>query len=382
MSRIPTISTALSRAPASTSDATNALPTDFCPVCKRVRYLNTSMKFQINPECYHAMCSQCVDNIFKSGPTQCPYPACKKTLRYKGFHEAYFGDLAVEREVDIRRRVTTVFNNTQDDFETLRDYNDYLQKVEDLTFDLVNGGEEERKRGEKELLAWEQQHKAEIEKNKKKGRDIEVARVRRLADAEAASKRRKAEQQREEAEARDEEAKLNREVMEALSRGETGGAAAIQEKILAKKKAKLAQINASHFSASLDAQAPSLSIRGLRQKKTGPSADEEDLDKPYDPFAGVDLAPGRFVLRDNYENPFLDAARTKEDHRVPGYNVQEYVSRAMFEAFAGLGVMIDDEKADNQRTAGTAGAREAAERNKTTGSLATGLRMEVDDVFV
>lgn len=40
--------------------------------------------------------------------------------------------------MDIRRRVLRDFCKTQDDFTTLRDYNDYLELVEDIIFNLAN----------------------------------------------------------------------------------------------------------------------------------------------------------------------------------------------------------------------------------------------------
>ncbi|EQL02398.1 kinase [Ophiocordyceps sinensis CO18] len=127
------------------ASSSNSLPPpssdqdETCPVCKTTRYFNRDMEFRINPECYHRMCKTCVERIFKDGPNQCPYAGCHKTLRLRGFKAAFFGDLGVEREVDIRRRVAHVFNKVEDDFETLRDYNDYLDMVECLTDDLVNG---------------------------------------------------------------------------------------------------------------------------------------------------------------------------------------------------------------------------------------------------
>lgn len=360
----------------------NVIPEDVCPVCKRNRYLNTSMTFKINPECYHPMCSQCVETIFKSGPAQCPHAVCNKTLRLKGFREAMFSDLTIQREVDIRKRVVAVFNNTQDDFETLRDYNNYLQDVEDLTFSLVYGEDDDRMEAEAKLVDYEQQHKAEIERNKKKGSEADALRIKRQREAEAAAASRKAELQQQEDDSRAEEAKLNQEVMEALQRGESGSAKEIQDRIMAKKKAKLATMNGSHFGTSLDAGSRGISIRGLRQKKTGPSADEEDRNKPYSPYAGIHLEPSRYTLHNDYENPHLVKAKTDKSHQVGGYSTQEYMARAMFEAFAGLGVVVGEEKASQQKSTGTVGARDAAARNRTSGPLTTGSRTAVDDVFV
>ncbi|KAI0881585.1 CDK-activating kinase assembly factor MAT1-domain-containing protein [Annulohypoxylon maeteangense] len=395
----------MSRKPVPTTtnpDAHNAapaamIPDDVCPVCRRQKYFNPDLEFLINPECYHPMCQRCVEHIFGKGPAQCPHPGCIKTLRQRGFHSAFFKDLKVEREVDVRRRVQAVFNMTEDDFVSIRDYNDYLQQVEDLTFDLVQGGDADRKAAEKKLLAYEQKHREDIEKNKRRGREAETIRKQRsAADAEAARQRR-LEEQREEERARAEEASINAEVMEALARGEPGSAAEIQARIVAQKRARVAEIAGSHFSSLINTSSnPTkprpgsnlLSIRGLKDK----NARDEDAEyylRPYDPFAGLDLQPSRYKLRNagaasEYANPWLDRARSADDHKVPGYSTQEYVARAMFEAFAGLGVVVGEEKADAARAVGTSGAEVAAKTGRTGGmDVDKGVgRMDVDDVFV
>ncbi|OTA94081.1 hypothetical protein M434DRAFT_394983 [Hypoxylon sp. CO27-5] len=380
----------------STAAPSTEVPDKFCPVCRRQKYLNPDMSFLINPECYHPMCTGCVENIFGKGPAQCPYPGCTKTLRQRGFHSAFFRDLTVEREVDVRRRVQAVFNMTQDDFETLRDYNDYLQQVEDLTFDLVQGGEAERKEAEQKLLAYEQKHRDEIEKNKKRGREAENLRKQRDAAEAEAARRRRLEEQREEERARAEEASINAEVMEALARGEPGTAADIQARIVAQKRARVAEIAGSRFPSILNntttssktattttsskpptAPGPSnlLSIRGLKDKNAQKDDAADYYLRPYDPFAGLDLTPSRYALQDTaeYANPWLDEARSRDDHRVPGYSTREYVARALFEAFAGLGVVVVDEEKKKKKKADFA---EVAVTSERTGGMAVD-----DDVF-
>ncbi|KAI4869721.1 CDK-activating kinase assembly factor [Hypoxylon rubiginosum] len=388
---------------ATATEETFEIPAYSCPVCKRNRYLNPNIKFLINPECYHPMCDVCVSNIFSKGPSQCPYATCHKTLRERGFRSAFFNDLTVEREVDIRQRVQAVFNMAPDDFESLRAYNDYLQQVEDLTFDLVRGADPDRRRAEQELLAYEQKHRDDIEKNRRRGREAESLRRQRDADRAEAARLRRQEERREEERARAEEKTTNAEVMEALARGEPGSAAEITARIVAQKRARVAEIAGSHFSSLLDSSNPTaggssnslLSIRGLKDK-TLASRDSDDADeyyrRPYDPFAGLDLKPTRFALlppeqelqeqgqaANAYRHPWLEDARVRDDHRVPGYSTREYVARALFDAFAGLGVVVADDKADVPRDAGTAGAEAAAATGRTGGM---GVKMEVDDVFV
>ncbi|XP_027923639.1 uncharacterized protein LOC114181394 [Vigna unguiculata] len=43
------------------------------------------------------------------------------------------------KEIAIRRRISSIFNKREDDFPSLREYNDYLEEVEDMTFNLIEG---------------------------------------------------------------------------------------------------------------------------------------------------------------------------------------------------------------------------------------------------
>jgi len=43
------------------------------------------------------------------------------------------------KEIMIRRRISNIFNKREDDFPSLKEYNDYLEEVEDMIFNLVTG---------------------------------------------------------------------------------------------------------------------------------------------------------------------------------------------------------------------------------------------------
>uniref|UniRef100_A0A2P2PJC2 Uncharacterized protein MANES_14G112900 n=1 Tax=Rhizophora mucronata TaxID=61149 RepID=A0A2P2PJC2_RHIMU len=43
------------------------------------------------------------------------------------------------KEITIRKRISSIFNKREEDFPSLREYNDYLEEVEDMIFNLVNG---------------------------------------------------------------------------------------------------------------------------------------------------------------------------------------------------------------------------------------------------
>ena len=92
---------------------------DQCPVCKSDRYLNPKLRLLVS-SCYHKMsvvhalwlsktqwiinrCESCIDRLFTLGPAPCPI--CSKVLRKLAFAPQTFEDLAVEKEIVIRRRI-------------------------------------------------------------------------------------------------------------------------------------------------------------------------------------------------------------------------------------------------------------------------------------
>ncbi|PQE15802.1 CDK-activating kinase assembly factor MAT1 protein [Rutstroemia sp. NJR-2017a BBW] len=291
---------------------------DICPICKSNRYLNPSLQFLINPECYHKMCSTCVDRIFTSGPAPCPVPHCARTLRKKGFHAAFFGDLKVEREVDIRRRVNEVFNRREDEFETLLDWNNYLQEVEDLVFDLVEGKGKVKADAEEKLRVYREGNKGDIEGRREASqREREMGKRKEMEEKERVRERRLA-IVKEEAREKEELEAEKRNVLDKLASGE-GDALEITrqaQKVILKK---------------------SSGRRGLGGER-------------------------------------------ERDPAFGGYSLQEYYARTMFEAFSGLGVFIEDEVEERVKPESPSIGMMAAVQASTS-KIKLESKMEVDDVF-
>lgn len=105
-----------------------------CPECKTTKYRNPSLKLLVNV-CGHSLCEKCVDLIFIKGSGNCPQ--CGISLRKTKFRLQIFQDATVEKEVDIRKRVLKDFNRKEDDFATLAEYNDYLEFVETIIYNLT-----------------------------------------------------------------------------------------------------------------------------------------------------------------------------------------------------------------------------------------------------
>jgi len=106
-----------------------------CPRCKTTSYRNPSMELMVNV-CGHNLCKSCVELLFVKGSGSCP--ECNIPLRRTNFRLQLFEDANIDKEVDIRRRILRDFNKRQEDFGCLRDYNNYLEFVEDIIYNLSN----------------------------------------------------------------------------------------------------------------------------------------------------------------------------------------------------------------------------------------------------
>lgn len=320
------------------------------------------MRFLVNPECYHKMCESCVERIFSHGPAPCPVAGCARTLRKARFRRQTFEDLKIEREVDIRRRVAAVFNWREDEFETLRAWNNYLEEVENLTWNLLQGVDV--RETEKKLEAYRRQHEAGIKQNAAlESRETADAEAHLAAQKEHARLRREA-ARNEELDERREKEESKQEILDRIAHSDGADADAIvretQKVVLKKSTARRTAAERSRQQAadSNGAAGPLFSIQGL--KRAVQPAPEEG----YDPFGGYVIKPAYYHLRDHYEHSWLDNARSDAQITAGGYDVGEYCARAVMEAFGGFGVFVEEEVGGRGKSAdkevGTASAAAAA----------------------
>lgn len=114
--------------------------------------------------CGHALCDNCVELLFVKGSGACPQ--CSVPLRRGNFRLQIFEDSKVEKEVDIRRRILKDYNKKEEDFESLRAYNDYLEEVETIIFNLANEIDVEATR--RKVEQYKRENKSQIQKGKLK----------------------------------------------------------------------------------------------------------------------------------------------------------------------------------------------------------------------
>jgi hypothetical protein len=120
------------------SPAQRIEPDDYpCPIDGSRQRTTPGLRFKISSKCYHKICETCIDRVFASGKQNCPIAGCKFQLWKRDWRYQVFEDLAVEREVDVRRRVMGILNKEEDDFLTKRDYDDFLEMREEMIMNIV-----------------------------------------------------------------------------------------------------------------------------------------------------------------------------------------------------------------------------------------------------
>lgn len=328
---------------------------DMCPICKTDRYLSPNMNFLINPECYHKICESCVDRIFSLGPAPCPYPGCSRILRKNKFKKQVFEDLAIEREIDIRKRVSGIYNKTEEDFQDLPSFNIYLEGIENLIFNLSNGIEIEKTEGD--LAEYEQDHKIEIlEKNLR-----ESQKTSNLRQYQEATERLKQEKVRIQKKMEFEDIEYLKQQQQELLDRLSSSASANSEDIIKQQQSQMLKRSSvrkkqlQQINSNLDNQMTSLNA--------APEESDDEEKVPFTPFQGDrDLNKSYKLLNiastieevmdldnnlgESYYDPYVNKLAKDKEYVGGGWRLQQVFERALDEAFTGLGCFIEKEKGE------------------------------------
>ncbi|KAM4665420.1 CDK-activating kinase assembly factor MAT1 isoform 9-T9 [Amazona ochrocephala] len=161
-----------------------------CPRCKTTKYRNPSLKLMVNV-CGHTLfevfsvqsenskvttgrssknlkrgrgkeCESCVELLFVRGAGNCH--ECDTLLRKSNFRVQLFEDPAIDKEVEIRKKVLKIYNKREDDFPSLNEYNDFLEEIEEIVYNLTNNVDLENTKRKMEL--YQKENKEVIQKNK------------------------------------------------------------------------------------------------------------------------------------------------------------------------------------------------------------------------
>ncbi|KAH9901239.1 CDK-activating kinase assembly factor [Cubamyces lactineus] len=302
---------------------------DECPVCKSDRYLNPKLRLLVSA-CYHKMCESCIDRLFTLGPAPCPI--CGKILRKLAFTPQTFEDLGVEKEVAVRRRIAKEFNKRREDFPDLRSYNDYLEMVEDITFNLIN--DIDVPQTEERIAQYRRENAALIEMNAK--REEEYARYLQEQEEMERQERelRAQELRRLEEEERQEREKGKQAIIDKLETSDKDAARLVAKSRLEAQRRASARASSSAGFSTFQSSASLLRSR-VAQSTVVPDVPHVPLQDNWYTYDDM------FKMRSTYHDPVSDAVRRDRDGimRAGGYMVEQAWERALRFAVAGLEIM-------------------------------------------
>lgn len=179
-------------------------------------------------------------------------------------------------------------NKSEDDFESLRDYNDYLEQVEEATWNLILKIDVEAT--ESRLRRWEEHQKAQLTSNAAK-REVE----------------------------------------------HTASSALSAKKGAVSRKGPNAPSGNTPDPSILDDMDSGFTFHGLKKRVAPPK------EAPFDPFDGCYITPQYYVLQDDYEVDWYKSLKKDPAHLTGNWEVSAYASRTLREAFGGFGIFIEEE---------------------------------------
>lgn len=287
------------------------------------------MKLLVNV-CGHKLCETCVETLFTRPSAACP--ECNTALRRNDFRIQQFEDLIVEKEVDIRKRILKIYNKLEDDFQTasdpLRAYNDYLEEVESIIWNLANGQDVEETK--KQIDKYKKDNESLIRKN-----NFKLGREEAMITSQIEEDERLAEQRRVEAlllekQEKNDKKKENEQFLDRLTRGELPLEDIVAEHASKLQKKSLLFSGRSTQGSSLQKEtvAPLPSTEGSKFVYVAPQVENNGPTAP-----DMEVLASRGYLR------HIRSATRAE--KAGGFSSELACGRAIQEAFAGLYLGIE-----------------------------------------
>lgn len=277
-------------------------------------------------------------------------------------------------------------NRREDEFDSKRAWDDFLEQREEIIANLVTGTDVSKT--ESDLQAYASENVRSIRANQAlEAQEATSFQEQQTLEQEQARLRRQAARQEYEDERR--EILAGREdVISRLASGKPTDAATIAregQKVLLKKSSarrseeeRIRQKQAAlRNSDAKKAGVPVTTteragdtglIKGLKKIKT------PEPEKPYDPFMG--MVPNKrdyYTLRGHYPSGYLDPIRQDTRMQAGGYDLREYYSRTLLEAFSGLGCFVDEEVSKRDASSALGLSRPATEGAAMAAVTSSGL---------
>jgi len=292
-----------------------------CIKCSLEKYLHPKVVMYLSL-CDHAYCENCFLEMLphKHSQVVCHAPECPKILVRENFtSEKQEASARLINEMEIRKKVNTVYNNRPEDFTTLREYNDYLEMVEDLCQRLIENKNDEK--ANSEMHEYELKNEAIICRNKEIRQEERNKQIRRENKEENAKRQRREWEQKVEQKMKEHERQQKEAEIDALEKGQDFK----RKKFKAPKPPKKLAIRPS---------SPPTKTPSLPPTSTPSSAPFYAPSRPLQPQFPVGPQPKVALQKRKLPNPKGEI--TNEEGKAGGFSEQAEKTRAAEEAFNSL----------------------------------------------
>jgi CDK-activating kinase assembly factor MAT1 len=145
--------------------------------------------------CQFQSCQTCTDReLVRKREFLCPI--CQTPVKRVTLTQRTLDAVQCEKDTSWRRRLLAVYNKTPNDFETLKEYNDYLEEIEDMIYSIVNE-EPNAEECKAKIKEYELAHRGEIVIRQSQRADEERAIQDQIAAEQLAAQRNRIELQEE-----------------------------------------------------------------------------------------------------------------------------------------------------------------------------------------
>lgn len=135
-----------------------------CKNCKSNNRNKPDMILKINT-CGHSYCAECVHSVFRTGQAACTIDNCGYLLKQAKFRPREFEDETLDKEMHFRKLIEKVYNKQQDEFESVLDFNQYVEDKEEKIYSLTYGNSFRMKDLLKEIDDFQKENTKNIRKN-------------------------------------------------------------------------------------------------------------------------------------------------------------------------------------------------------------------------
>jgi len=135
-----------------------------CPECFTSKAVMPNLILRFSSCCGRTLCSDCIEALFKKVKSVA-CKECNAAIQRTSWQEENLELQRYRTESKLRiSRINTTFILSRDDFTSRKEYDDYLELVQDIVCGLMSTDKDEANEAEKRMKSWREDNKIAIER--------------------------------------------------------------------------------------------------------------------------------------------------------------------------------------------------------------------------